>query len=314
MSGRWATPDTIRRTARRAEALGYASLWTFQRVLYPADGALGPSHRSVLDPVVPLAHVAGHTERIRLGTATVCAPFTAPALLAKTLTSLDVLSGGRLTAGLGMGWLPQEYAAAGVPYERRGERMDEYLRCLEALWTQDPVEFAGEFYSVPRSHVGPPPVQRPHPPVLLGGAAAPALRRAGRLAQGWICSSRQDLTNLGASIEAVRDGAREAGRDPEAVQIVVRGVVELVDDDPVPSGKPLERVAVQRRGRRRPLEGTREQVLDDLAALRAQGVTEVFFDLNLSPRVNAPDVDAGAALEYAERVLDAFATRPRPSA
>ena len=143
-----------------------------------------------------------------------------------------LMSGGRLTAGLGMGWLPQEYAAAGVPYERRGERMDEYLRCLEALWTQDPVEFAGEFYTVPRSHVGPPPVQRPHPPVLLGGAAAPALRRAGRLAQGWICSSRQDLTNLGASIETVRDGAREAGRDPEAVRIVVRGVVDLVDDDP----------------------------------------------------------------------------------
>jgi probable F420-dependent oxidoreductase len=293
VSGPRATPDTIRRTARRAEELGYASLWTFQRVLYPAAGGLGPSHRSVLDPVVPLAHVAGHTDRIRLGTATICAPFTAPALLAKTLTSLDVLSGGRLTAGLGMGWLPQEYAAAGVPYERRGERMDEYLRCLEALWTQDPVEFAGEFYTVPRSHVWPPPVQRPHPPVLLGGAALPALRRAGRLAQGWICSSEQDLTDLGASIEAVRDGARESGRDPEAVRIVVRGVVDLVDEDPT--------------GQRRPLRGTREQVLDDLAALRTQGVTEVFFDLNLSPRVNDPDVDLAAALEYAEHVLDAFA-------
>ena len=264
VSGRWATPDTIRRTARRAEELGYASLWTFQRVLSPADGALGPSHRSVLDPVVPLAHVAGHTDRIRLGTATICAPFTAPALLAKTLTSLDVLSGGRLTVGLGMGWLPQEYAAAGVPFERRGERMDEYLRCLEALWTQDPVEFAGDFYTVPRSHVGPPPVQRPHPPVLLGGAAAPALRRAGRLAQGWICSSRQDLTNLGASIETVRDGAREAGRDPDAVQIVA--VVDLSDAGAdarrsrgparagrhggVPGPQPLTRRRRRRRGAR----------------------------------------------------------------
>ena len=307
VSGRWATPDTIRRTARRAEELGYASLWTFQRVLYPVASALGPSHRSVLDPVVALAHVAGQTDRIRLGTATVCAPFIAPALLAKALTSLDVLSDGRLTAGLGMGWLRQEYAAAGVPYERRGERMDEYLRCLEALWTQDPVEFAGEFYTVPRSHVGPPPVQRPHPPVLVGGSAAPALRRAGRLAQGWICSSQQDLTNIGAAIETVRDGAREAGRDPEAVRIVVRGVVDLIHDD--------------RGGRRRPLQGTREQVLGDLVALRAQGVTEVFLDLNLSPRVNLPDVDAGAALAYAECVLETFApanvcraTRPRPSA
>ena len=265
VSGRWATPDTIRRTARRAEELGYASLWTFQRVLSPADGGLGPSHRSVLDPVVPLAYVAGHTDRIRLGTATICAPFTAPALLAKTLTSLDVLSGGRLTVGLGMGWMPQEYAAAGVPFERRGERMDEYLRCLEALWTQDPVEFAGDFYTVPRSHVGPPPVQRPHPPVLLGGAAAPALRRAGRLAQGWIASSRQDLTDLGASIERCATARARPGGT---------------------------------RTRCRSWSAwTREQTRDELVALRAQGVTEVFLDLNLSPG----DVDD------AERVLEAFA-------
>jgi probable F420-dependent oxidoreductase len=270
VSGRWATPETIRRTARRAEALGYASLWTFQRVLSPAAAALGPAHESVLDPVLPLAYVAAHTDRIRLGTATICAPFTAPALLAKALTTLDVLSGGRVTAGLGMGWLPEEYAAAGVPYERRGARMDEYLRCLEALWTQDPVEFAGEFYTVPRSHVGPPPVQRPHPPVLLGGAAAPALRRAGRLAQGWIAASTHDRSTLAASIAAVRAAAREAGRDPDALQIVVR----------------------------RTLEGMHE--LEELAA---QGVTEVILDLNLSPR-------AGDA----ERVLEAFATKPRPSA
>ena len=293
VSGRWATPDTIRRTARRAEELGYASLWTFQRVLYPVDGELGPPHRAVHDPLVTLAYVSGHTDRIGLGTATICAPFTAPALLAKMLASLDVLSGGRLTVGLGMGWLPQEYAAAGVPFERRGARMEEYLHCLEALWTQDPVEFAGEFYTVPRSHVGPPPMQRPHPPVLLGGAAGPALRRAGRLAQGWIGSSEQDLTQIGASVETVLDGAREAGRDPEALRILVRGVVDLLDDDPG--------------GQRRPLQGTRQQVLDDLGALRAQGVNEVFFDLNLSPRVGFSDVNAGAALEYAERVLDAFA-------
>ena len=297
VSGSWATPETILRTARRAEELGYASLWSFQRVLSPVDRELGPFHRAVHDPTVALAYVAGHTNRIGLGTATICAPFTAPAVLAKTLTSLDVLSGGRLTVGLGIGWLPEEYAAAGVPFERRGERMDEYLRCLDALWAQDPVEFAGQFYTVPRSHVGPPPVQRPHPPLLLGGAAAPALRRAGRLAQGWISSSGQDLTRIGAAIETVRQGAREAGRDPDAVRILVRGVVELVDDE--------------RGDQRRPLQGTRQQVLDDLVALRAQGVTEVFFDLNFSPHLAGPDVDAGG-FEYAERVLDAFAPANAP--
>ena len=309
VSGSWATPATMLSVARRAEELGYASLWTFQRVLYPAEGgrdpsydaaqnpatrpADDPSYRMVHDPLVPLAYVAGHTARIGLGTATVCAPFTAPALLAKSMTSLDVLSGRRLTVGLGMGWLPHEYAAAGVPFERRGARMDEYLRCLEALWTQDPVEFAGDFYTVPRSHTGLQPVQRPHPPVILGGSAPAALRRAGRLAQGWISSTRQDLTGIGASVELVRDGARDAGRDPDAVRILVRAVVDLVDENPGPD--------------RKPFHGTRAQVLDDLAGLTAQGVTEVFFDLNFSPRVGSPDVDAGASLAYAERVLDAFA-------
>ncbi len=309
VSGSWATPSTMLRVARRAEELGYASLWTFQRVLYPAAGGLDPSYnaahnpgarpaddpsyRAVHDPLLPLAYVAGHTERIGLGTATISAPLTPPALLAKAMTSLDHLTGGRLTVGLGIGWLPHEYATAGVPFARRGARMDEYLRCLGALWTQDPVEFAGEFYTVPRSHTGPRPVQRPHPPVLLGGAAPQAVRRAGRLAQGWISNTRQDLSRIAHSVELVREGAREAGRDPDAVRILVRALVDLVDEDP---GK-----------ERQPLHGTREQVLDDLAGLRAQDVTEVFVDLNFSPRVGSPDVDADAATSEAERVLDALA-------
>lgn len=267
VSGAWATPEAIRHVARRAEALGYASLWAFQRVLH--TDVLGPAHASVLDPVVALTYAAACTERIRLGTATICAPFTAPALLAKALSSLDVVSGGRLTVGLGMGWLREEYVAAGVPYERRGARMDEYLRCLHALWTQDPVEFAGEFYTVPGAHQRPRPVQRPHPPVLLGGTAAPALRRAGRLAQGWIASSRHEHEDLGRAIETVRGAAR----DPDALQIVVR----------------------------RTLHDVREPVLD---ALAAQGATEVILDLNFTD----------PTVEDADRVLDAFATRLRPSA
>ena len=210
VAGSWATPDTMRRVARRAEELGYASLWTFQRVLYRVDGELDPLHRSVHDSVVALAHVAGHTDRIGLGTATLCAPFTAPAMLAKTMASLDVLSGGRLTVGLGSGWLPQEYAAAGVPFQRRGARMEEYLRCLQALWTQDPVEFDGEFYTVPRSHLGPLPVQRPHPPVLLGGTAAPALRRAGPARPG--LDRQQSATTSPRSAPTSRRCATERAR------------------------------------------------------------------------------------------------------
>ena len=293
VAGRWATADTIGRIASRAEELGYSSLWSFQRLLYPPHAGLPPPHRAVHDPIVTLAFVAGLTHRIGLGTATVCAPFTPPVVLAKAMASLDVLSDGRLTVGLGTGWLPEEYVAAGVPLARRGARLEEYLRCLTALWTEDPVDFAGEFYAIPRSHFGPQPLQRPHPPMLLGGSATPALRRAGRLAQGWIASSGHDLNTIRASIEHVRNGAREAGRDPDALRVLVRGVVDFIDG--------------VREQQRRPLQGTREQILDDLVALRAQGVTEVFFDVNLSPRAGYPDVDGGAAAAYAEAVLETFA-------
>ena len=295
VSGGWATPETMVRFARRTEELGYASLWTFQRVLSPvaelgahalnpADRpADDPSYRAVHDPLLPLAFVAAHTTRIGLGTATVCAPFTPPALLATSMTTLDVLSGGRLTVGLGIGWLPEEYTAAGVLWARRGARMEEYLRCLDALWTQDPVEFAGEFYTVPRSHRGLRPVQHPHPPVLLGGSAPAALRRAGRLAQGWIASSNQDLAAVDAAVAIVREGAREAGRDPAAVRVLVRSTAALTETDPGPG--------------RAPLHGTREQVLDDLAALRARGVTEVFFDLNFSPEHDDREADLDRVVE-----------------
>ena len=170
--------------------------------------------------------------------------------------------------------------------------MEEYLRCLQALWTEDPVEFAGEFYTVPRSYVGPPPVQRPHPPILLGGTAPQALRRAGRLAQGWIASSRHDLTQIGAH----RDGARRRprGRSRPAGRAHRSCAASSTSDD-TPAGQRLA------------LQGTREQVFDDLRALRAQGVTEAFFDLNRSPRISSPDVDPAEALAYAERVLDTFA-------
>lgn len=305
VSGSWATPGTMLHVARRAEALGYDALWTFQRVLSPVadpDQQLldpasrpvdDPAYRSVHDAVLPLAFVAGHTGRIRLGTATLCAPFTAPALLAKAMTTLDHLCDGRLTVGVSMGWMPQEYAAAGVPMERRGARLDEYLRCLTALWTQDPVAFDGEFYRVPRSHVGPAPLQRPHPPVLVGGAADAALRRAGRLADGWIGSSRERPDQVARSVALVRAGAAEAGRDPAAVRVLLRAVVDLVGDDTGPG--------------RRPFHGTRDQVLADLAAARAAGATEVLVDLNFSPRVGSPEVDADAATAEAERVLEALA-------
>jgi len=292
VSGAWATPQNMRRIATRAEELGYASLWTFQRLLHPIEGDWGPVYHAVHDPVTALAFVAGITTRIRLGIAVVNLPFYAPIVLAKALTTLDIVSAGRLDVGLGLGWAREEFQAAGVAYERRGARAEEFVACLKSIWTEPEVEFAGEFYELPRCRVEPKPVQQPHPPLLLGGGADRALRRAGRIADGWISSSRADLATIGESIEIVRAAAREAGRDAGALRFVVRGVVQ---------------VGPEQAGGRRPLHGSVEQILADLAALQDQGVTEVFLDANYDPRIVGPDAEPSAALDRAERLLLDFA-------
>ena len=175
-AGSWATPDNQVTVARRAEELGYSSLWGVQRLLYPIEprndypstpGQPWPAaFEQVVDPIVTLAHVAGVTGRIRLGTATLIAVYVPPVVLAKQLATLDLVCDGRLDVGLSLGWSQDEYEACGVPFKERGARLDEYLRCLHALWGDDPVEFSGRFYSVPRSLFLPKPRQRPRPPIL----------------------------------------------------------------------------------------------------------------------------------------------------
>jgi probable F420-dependent oxidoreductase len=218
VSGSWATPGTVAAVARRAEELGYGSLWSFQRVVVPVDDDYGPQYRSVLDPVVALGFAAAVTGRVRLGTAVVNAPYVAPAVLAKQLATIDVLSAGRLDVGLGLGWASHEFAAVGAPWERRGARLAEYVACLRALWADDPVAFSGEFFTVPPSRMQPKPVQRPGPPILLGGSADAALRRAGRIADGWISGSRHDLTAISTALRTIRGAAEQAGRDPAGVR------------------------------------------------------------------------------------------------
>jgi probable F420-dependent oxidoreductase len=297
VSGSWATASNLVTIARRAEELGYASLWSFQRLLHPAEGDWGPMYRSVQDPIVSLAHVAAVTERVRLGFAIVNAPFYSPIVLAKQLTTLDHVSAGRLDAGLGLGWAEEEFIAAGVPYQRRGARTEEFVHCLKEIWTQDVVCFDGEFYRVPPARVDPKPVQRPHPPLLMGGGAERALRRVAEIADGWISASRHDLRQIGNDIEFMKRCAEQAGRDPAVLRFIVRGVIELCEHD-----GPADR---------RPLHGSAEQIREDLAQLAGRGVTEVFLDLNFDPSIGSPDADPVASMERAEQVLGTFAPSPR---
>jgi probable F420-dependent oxidoreductase len=300
VSGAWATPDRVGDVAARAERLGYHSLWTFQRLLVGVDQRLDPVYASVLDPLVALGYAAALTRRVRLGVAVVNLPFVSPAYLAKQAASLDVLSGGRLDLGLGTGWSPAEFAATGASPRRRGARAEEYLAVLRALWADGVGEFTGEFFTVPPSRMRPLPVQRPGPPILLGGSAPAALERAGRAADGWVTRSAADLATIGDDIAVVRAAAARAGRDPAGVRVVSRGVVRPGQGEPGPGG------------RRRPLSGSYGQIRDDVAWLAEQGVTEVFFDLNWDPQIGSPDADPAAATGRAIEIMEALAPATRP--
>lgn len=295
VSGAWSSADSLRLVARRAEELGYSSLWTFQRLLHPVHEDWGPMYRSVHDPLIALAHAAALTDRVRLGVAVLNAPFMPPLVLAKQLTTLDILAGGRLDVGLGLGWATQEFTAVGVPLDERVGRTVEAVACLKALWGPDPVRFEGRYFTVPESLVQPKPVQQPHPPLLMGGSVPSALRRVGRLADGWITASRQDLSRIGGDIETVRSAAEAAGRDPSVLRFVVRGVVHLGSE------------MVGRDGVRRLLTGSPDQVRADLETLREHGVTEVFIDPNFVPEAVSPQVEPSRALAFALGLLEQFA-------
>jgi probable F420-dependent oxidoreductase len=283
VAGAWATPEALVAVARRAEALGYRAAWTFQRLFYPtapreayygAPGSAWPAaFASVMDPLAVLAYVAASTRSIRLGVSVLIMPLYQPIVLAKQLATLDVLSGGRLDVGLGLGWSSDEWEASGTPMARRGARADEFLRALKAVWTDDPVQFSGEFYRIPRAHVAPRPVQRPHPPLLLGGYHPSVLRRAATLCDGYT-GGNIPLAELTTTVARVRDAAVAAGRDPSKFPIVCRGSFHLTPE------------LVQ--GERRALWGSAAQIREDLGRYAAAGVTQMFLEPNFQP--GGPDL------------------------
>jgi probable F420-dependent oxidoreductase len=168
--GEDAGPDALLEVARLAEDLGYDSLWVAERLLYPlnpkapypasADGSLPLAYRRSLDPLAILAYLAAVTSRVRIGTFSNL-PFHNPVLLARELSTIDVLSQGRLEVGLGVGWSPDEFEALGVPMRGRGRRAEEALQVMEAIWRDNPVEFEGRYFRVPESFIDLKPVQKP---------------------------------------------------------------------------------------------------------------------------------------------------------
>lgn len=217
-----ADPGTAARVAALTEDLGYDSLWAGDHVVLPRPrvepSPLEPD-TPLLEPVVALTHLAARTERITLGTGVIVLPQRNPLVLAKQLASLDVISGGRLVAGVAVGYLEPELRALGVPLERRGARTDEYLAAMRTLWHDDPPAFHGRYAHVEAVDAHPRPVQRPIP-VVTGGHGPAALRRAVRHADGWYgwMLGRRAAADL---VTRLRDTARDEGRDPASLHVSV---------------------------------------------------------------------------------------------
>ena len=289
-------PEALVTVAKRAEDLGFDSLWVLDRILWPVnprapypigDGSLPVKYKSVLDPLETLTFVAAHTRRAALGTSVLNLPWYNPVLLARRLTTLDILSGGRLKVGFGVGWSPDEYEAAGVKWQERGKRADELIQALKKIWTTDPVEFQGKYYQIPKSVIGPKPVQKPHPPVYMAAYTPSAMKRVAAEANGWFPVGIP-LSGVGPMFEGIKGMAKEAGRDPSAIELIVRANVEI-------HSRPIQKERID-------FTGTLEQIAEDVKATQKLGAAEIVLDVQFSPGVETAS-DIVSRMEQLWRVV-----------
>src|SRR5215831_4169496 len=193
------------------------------------DGKFPTDWQYIFDPLETLTFVAGNTEKIALGTSVIDILFHNPVILARRFATLDVLSGGRAIAGCGIGWSRDEYQVSGVPFEKRGIRADEYIQMLKKIWTDDVVEFKGQFYNIPASKIGPEPIQKPHIPIYLGGYSQNTIIRIADYANGWICVIRHSLDEAKSSINKIRNEYRKAKKDPKDIHIAAILYPNVID-------------------------------------------------------------------------------------
>ncbi|MGO4445175.1 TIGR03619 family F420-dependent LLM class oxidoreductase [Mycobacterium sp. 2YAF39] len=273
----------LARFASTAEELGADSLWVGDRLLaavqptvgYAGQDTIPERFRTCLDPFIALAVAATATTRVGLGSSVFVAPWYPPVQLARQLTSIDVVSGGRLLPGFGVGWSPEEYQAAGAPFRRRGAQLDELLDALDTLWTANPVAHQGDRWSIPQSWVNLKPAQEPRPPIYLGAFTPAGLERVGRRADGWTgvvqVPAGVNVDMLSLQRKAIDDAARAAGRDPSAIHSYIR--INVAENTPV------------------------EQVAEAVKVLADNGYSDVFVDL-LYVATTTDD-----HLEWVERLL-----------
>ena len=239
-TGEFVQPEGIRGLASTAEAAGIESLWTVEHVLVPVGyrsrypysktGRMpGREDMPIPDPLVWLGYAAAVTSTLRLATGVLILPQRQPAYVAKQLATLDVLSGGRAIAGVGVGWLAEEFASVGVPFEERGARTDEGIQALRSLWSPRAEPFRGRFYRWEAVESNPRPVRPGGVPIVVGGHSAPAARRAARLGDGFF-PARGAPEELARLFGIVREECERIGRDPAEVELICGGRVRTPED------------------------------------------------------------------------------------
>ena len=275
-------PQDMLDIAVAAEHLGFDSVWVNHHVLNVGYVLDRLDNRPYYDTLTVLTYVAGLTSTVRLGTSVLVVPYLNPLVLAKSLATLDVLSGGRLTVGVGVGALRPESDALGADFRRRGAYTDESLKIMKALWTQEEPSFDGEFHSFSGIKFSPKPAQTPHPPMWVGGNSRAALRRAARLGDGWHPTdlSSEEMSN---SVEYLRARLDSVGRGQSEVALSVR--LELDVRGPGEAGAPG------------PMIGTPDRLLRSVERYRDVGVRELVLSVSTAyvGRIN--------------RMMEAFASK-----
>jgi probable F420-dependent oxidoreductase len=268
----------------------------------PSGEFPGGARQDYLEPLILMAWLLAATRRIRVGTSVLVVPYRNPVVTAKQLATLDALSGGRVIVGCGVGWWPEEFQAlAAPPFGERGAVTDEYIRVMKDLWTRDDPGFTGKYYQVSDVTLLPKPVQRPHPPIWIGGHTGAALRRAGELGDGWHPIGLRAPAGLtpaeyAEKAQQVRAYAARAGRRSEAILLTLRAPLEIWPSRRSRSAKPAGGTVLQGS----PLRGPAEKVAGDIRAYRRAGVQFFIFDFT--------EQDPRAMVETMEH----FATEVRP--
>ena len=285
VSGDLSAPEALGRIAAQGEAMGYDYTTISDHVVIPRDiearypysdtGEFpGRSRGDRHEQLIAVAFIAGMTSRLRLVTSVTVVPHRPAVLQAKMLATIDVLSKGRLTFGVGAGWMREEFEALGVPpFPERGAVTDEYLMACRELWTKDDPRFEGRYVKFANVFFEPKPVQKPHPPIWVGGESGPALRRTARLGDGWypIGTNPQhrpdSMKRFAAGVERLRRLTREAGRDPAKIALAYR-VTSWGNSLPARADD----------GERRLFSGEIADIVADLKAFRDFGVGHVDFN------------------------------------